>query len=285
MDLNSLCYLGLGIISIILLVYICIKSDVRQALLTFMGMVGLGYIIEAVIYNFLSSYQYYPHIIKHEPIYDSALGAIASNALTLPVTATFLAAFRKNWLWAAFAIGLYAGIECLFLELHIYKHYWWKTYYTSIGLCFYFLLAKFLYHKLNRPLEGFFHTFCLYLIISPFSGSLQFIPIMLFSNRYYELGLFTNQAKDTTAFSTIFYLCASLVYVFMVKFLPLPQWVKYSVTGLCMYGATQLLRHVGILHSLVWWDTGYYIALSLLSLLLTEYICKSLHKGPLPAKI
>jgi hypothetical protein len=284
-DLNSLCYLGLGFISIILLIYICIKSDVRQALLTFMGMVGLGYIIEAVIYNFLSSYQYYPHIIKHNPIYDSALGAIASNALTLPVTATFLAAFRKNWLWVAFTTALYAGIEWIFLELHIYKHHWWKTVYTSIGLPFYFLFAKFLYRKMRVPLKGFFHTLCLYLIISPFSGSLHFIPIMFFSNRYYELGLFANQSKDTTAFSTIFYLCASIVYVFMAKFQPLPRWGKYPVIGLCMYCATHILRRVGILHSLVWWDTWYYIVLSFLSLLFTEFISKSLHKGSFASKI
>ncbi|MEH7416191.1 hypothetical protein V7266_12980 [Neobacillus drentensis] len=285
MDLNSLCYLGLGLISMILLIYICIKSDVRLALLTFIGMVGFGYIVEAVIYNFLSSYQYFPHIIKHEPVYDSALGAIASNALTLPVTATFLAVFRKNLLWVAFMIALYAGIEWLFLELHIYKHYWWKIYFTSIGLCFYFMFAKFLYHKLNGPLKGFLHTFCLYLIISPFSGSLHFIPIMFFSNRYYEFGLFTNQAKDTTAFASIFYLSASLVYVLIAKIHPFPLWVKYSVTGLCMYSATLILSHVGILHSLVWWDIWYYIALSLLCLLFTMYISKSLYKGPLTTRI
>ncbi|MEH7093720.1 hypothetical protein [Neobacillus vireti] len=285
MDLNSLCYLGLGFISIILLIYICIKSDIRSALLTFIGMVGAGYIIEAVIYNFLSSYQYYPHIIKHDPIYDSAWGAIASNALTLPVTATFLASFHKNWLWVAFTIGLYAGIEWLFLELHIYKHYWWKTFYTSLGLPFYFLFAKFLYRKMRVPIKGFFHTFCLYLIISPFPGSLHIIPIMFFSNRYYEFGLFANQSKDTIAFSTIFYLCASVVYVFIAKFQLLPRWGKYLAIGLCMYCATLLLRRAGILHSLVWWDTWYYIALSFFSLFFTEYISKSLHKGSLASRI
>lgn len=283
-NLNSLCYLGLGFISIILLIYVCIKTGAKHALLTFMAMVGLGYMIEGVIYNFLSSYQYYPNFIKHDPIYDSAFGAIASNALTLPVSAVFLAAFRKSWLWIFMMIGLFAVIEWLFLELHIYKHNWWKIGYTSFGLFFYFLFVKFLYRKLSFPLKGFLHTFCLYLIISPFAGTLHIVPITLFNNRYYEFGLFANQSKDTIAFATLCYLCASLVYVFMGKLRILPRWVKYLATGLSMYSANLILKGAGILHSLVWWDSWYYIVLSLLSLLFTEYISKCLYKGTVQAK-
>lgn len=60
MNINSLCYLGLGFLNIIFLIYVCFKKGIRRSLLLFLAMVGVGYIIEAVIYNFLGSYQYYP---------------------------------------------------------------------------------------------------------------------------------------------------------------------------------------------------------------------------------
>ncbi|WML23993.1 hypothetical protein [Neobacillus sp. OS1-33] len=46
-----------------------------------------------------------------------------------------------------------------------------------------------------------------------------------------------------------------------------------------MYTATILLRKTGILHSQVWWDTSYYILLSIAALLFSETISKQLAKG------
>jgi hypothetical protein len=278
-NINSLCYLVLAILSIILLIYVCFKKGTRRSLLLFIAMVGFGYVIEAVIYNFLGSYQYHPKLLKHDLIYDSNLGAIASNALALPVTATFLATFHKNWLWIASFIGIFAGIEWLFLKLDIYTHNWWKIGYTSLGLPFYYIFAKILHKKIGPPIKGLIHSFCLFLMAGTFTGSFHILPIMLFSNRYYELGLFENRAKDTTAFGAIFYLCASLFYVATAKIHYIPRWLKYVVTPLCMFTITILLRKSGILHSLVWWDTWYYIFLALFALLFTETISKRLAKG------
>ncbi|MCH1624172.1 hypothetical protein [Fredinandcohnia quinoae] len=281
MNTNFLYYLGLAIISIILLIYVCYKIGVRQGLLTFFAMVGLGYLIEAVIFNLLNSYQYYPNIIKRDPIYDSTLGAIVSNALSLPVAATYLAAFRKNWVWILCTVALFAGIEWLFLRVDIYKHHWWKIGYTSMGLPFYFYSAKFLYKKMAHPLEGILHAICLFLIISPFSGSFQFTPIMIFSNRYYDFGWFMDRSRDTVAFAALFYLCSSLFYVAITRlFHHRRKWGKYILTPFTMLFANILLKKIGILHSLVWWDTSYYVLISILSVLLTEIISKNLNNGP-----
>ncbi|MEH7308434.1 hypothetical protein [Neobacillus drentensis] len=85
MSINSICYLGLGFLSGILLGYVRYKKGIKRSLLLFLAMVGLGYMIEAIIYNFLGTYQYHPKILMHDRIYDSNMGAIASNALALPV--------------------------------------------------------------------------------------------------------------------------------------------------------------------------------------------------------
>jgi hypothetical protein len=280
MDFNSYWYLGLGILSILLLVYVYIKTRSLRIFLLFVLMVGVGYIIEAVIYNFGHSYQYYPEFIKQNRIYDSNLGAIASNALALPAAATFIAVLRKNWKWIVFFICFFAGVEWLFLKLDIYKHNWWKTGYTSLGLPFYFVSAKVFYIKLSQPLKEKLHTLLLFLIISPISGTFSFLPIIFFSNRYYELGWFGNFSQDTTAFGAIYYLCASLYHVLILKIHWKRSWQKYVLTPICFYIITVILEKVGILHSQVWWDPWYYVILSVIVLKLTVIISGHLTNGP-----
>ncbi|MFP7300061.1 hypothetical protein [Neobacillus niacini] len=284
MDFNSYWYLGLGILSILLLIYVCIKTRSSRNLLLFVTMVGLGYIIEAVIYNFAHSYHYYPKLIKHDSFYDSNMGAIASNALTLPAIATHIAALRKNWTTIFLLIGLIAGIEWTFLKLNIYSHNWWKIGFTSLGLLVYFPLAKVFHQLLSNPLNGFLHSLLLFLIVGPFSGSFHIIPIMFLSNRYYELGWFAHHSQDTTAFSAIFYLSASLFYIWIAKRHWKLRWLKYVLTSLLIYCVNILLQKAGILHSLVWWDLWYYVILSVILLKLTLFFSKILSNGPPPKK-
>jgi hypothetical protein len=280
MKFNSYWYLGLGILSILLLIYVYKKSRSPRGLLLFVAMIGLGYIIETVIYNFGHSYRYYPKFISHDSFYDSNMGAIASNALALPAVATFIAVLRKNWLWTLFFISIFAGIEWTFLKLNIYSHNWWKIGYTSLGLIVFFPIAKVFYQLLSQPLKGFVHSLLLFLIIGPFSGSFHIMPIMFFSIRYYELGLFDLHSQDTTAFSALFYLTASLFYVWIAKQQWTVKWLKYVITPLMMYTVNVILEKAGILHSLVWWDTWYYVILSICLLKLTVTFSTHLSSGP-----
>lgn len=280
MDFNSYWYLGLGMLSLLLLIYVYKKSRSPRCLLLFIAIIGLGYMIETVIYNFGHSYQYYPKFISHDSFYDSNMGAIASNALALPAAATFIGTLRKNRLWILFFISIFAGIEWTFLKLNIYSHNWWKIGYTSLGLLVFFPLAKLFYQLLSRPLKGFLHSLLLFLIIGPFSGSLHIIPIMFFTIRYYELGLFDHHSQDTTAFSAIFYLTACLFYVWIAKRHWTDKWLKYVITPLLMYTVNVILQKAGILHSLVWWDTWYYVILSICLLKLTVTFSKHLSTGP-----
>jgi hypothetical protein len=280
MEYNSYWYLGLGTLSILLLIYVYLKTRSKRGLLLFISMVGLGYLIETVIYNFGHSYQYYPKLIKHDSFYDSNMGAIASNALALPVVATFIATLRKGWIWMLLFISLFAGIEWTFLKLNIYSHNWWRIIYTSLGLLVYFPLAKVFHQLLSNPLKGFLHSLFLFLIVGPFSGSFHIMPIMFLSNRYYDLGWFDSHSQDTTAFSALFYLGACLFYVWITKRQWKIKWVKYVLTPFLMYTVNVILQKGEILHSQVWWDAWYYPILSVILLKLTVSISKHLSNGP-----
>ena len=165
---NSYWYYALLILSIILFGFILFKKRNTQTLFLLLTMIGMGYIIETIIFNFLGSYEYNPNFIKHNTFYDSNLGAFVSNAFSLPVVATLIATFHLSWIWMVLFSGIFVGIEWLFLKLHIYSHNWWRLEHTGFGLPFYFAISR-VYHKwILQPSNGLKHNWLLYLIIGSF---------------------------------------------------------------------------------------------------------------------
>jgi hypothetical protein len=279
MSFNSYWYFGLSFLSLSLLAYTCIKKRNPRILLLFLAMAELAYLIEAFIYIFHQSYLYHPDIIHHNAYYDSHLGALTSNMMVIPAVATFLAAFRVSRLWTLGLIAIIAGIEWLFVKLGIYTLHWWRIEYTSLGLVFYFALAKVMYRVMLQPLKGVLHALCLYLCIAPLSGTLQFLPFMFFSNRVYRPGWFEDPAYDTSAFGVVYYLCISILFVVLVKLRWKHSWVKYLLIGAIVIGVTFGLRAAGILRSQVWWDPWIYSLFPLLLLPAAEAISKRLVSG------
>ncbi|WP_169090801.1 hypothetical protein [Paenibacillus sp. PL91] len=284
MHFNSYWYLGLGILSLLLLGYVCLKKRNKRSLMLFFFMIGLGYFIEAIIYIFLGSYQYFPKFLADEPYYDSNMGAIASNALALPSAAAFIAVFRLRWIWLFVFTGLFVGIELLFLYLHIYSHNWWRLSYTALGLPVFFATAKMLHLKLLQPLKGAIHFMILMFIIGPITGTLHILPIMLLNNRYYRPGWFVNLAHDTTAFSAVYYMCLSLLLVITVNLHWKYKWLKYVFVSAFAALVTITLNAVGLLYSLVWWDPIYYIVMPMVILKIAMEVSKRLSIGPVLRK-
>jgi hypothetical protein len=273
---NSFWYIGLGILSIIMLLYVMYRTKNYRNFLLFLMMVGTGYIIEFIIYILFGSYQYYPKIILHDPYYDSNLGAIASNLLALPVAATFIAAFQLNWIWIFSLTAYFVGIEWLFLELDIYKHNWWKLGYTAMGLPFYFSLAKWYVKWIMRPINSFTRPLILSLITGSILGTMQILPIMFFNSREYHVGWFENPSRDTTAFAYVFYVAITFLFVLVVEISWKSLILKYTLPTILILIVTMMLKHAGIVEKHVWWDQIYYTLLNFVILILTNVINQKL---------
>lgn len=284
MSHNSYWYIGLSLISLALLVYICLRKNTVQSILHFLIMVQIAYIIETVIYIYLGSYQYHPKLLKNFAFYDSNIGALTSNFLAVPVIATYLTIFQKGWVWKFVFIGLLACIEWLFVNLHIYTLFWWRIEYTSLGLPFYFIVAKRVYPYLSRPLKGWLHSLLLFLCTAPFLGTFQIIPIMVFNNRFYHPGWFTDPAHDTTAFSSIYYVFGTIMVVTSVKLRWKHGWIKLCLLTVAFCILTLVLKNSHILDSRVWWDPYYYVSFPLLIYVISKSISKRLSFGPSQAK-
>ncbi|MGI8386312.1 hypothetical protein [Robertmurraya sp. P23] len=279
MNYHSVWYIALVAASSFLFLYTYSKKRNQPVFLLLLAAIGFGYIIEGAIYNFLHSYVYYPHFITSNPTYDSNLGAIASNAFVLPVIAVFLATFRKNWRWSLFFSLMLIGIEWLFIEISIYKHNWWRNEFTFFGLLFvYFPIIKLLDRWLLNKQEGIRHFLLLFLIVSPILGTIHMLPLMFFSNRYYDLGWYDNVFQDTNAFAAIYYICSGLTITALAKWKIRYRWLKFIFLIISLFSITRFLLFTGILHIFVWWDPYLYITFPAIVLILAEKVSKILGK-------
>lgn len=276
---NSFWFLLLIFLSVALFFWTLYKKRNIQVVFLLLTMIGLAYVIETVIFNFLASYVYKPHFIENNPYYDNELGAFVSNAFAVPVIATFIAVFHLTWKWVIFFSGLFVGIEWLFIWLKIYSHNWWRLEYTGLGFIVYFFIAKVFYKWISQSLKGFKHFLIAYLIIGSISASAHVLPIVFFENRSYHPGWFTNYGQDTITFAAVFYLCASIYYYLAAKINWKRKWMIYAVTGLLMFTVNQVFIKLKLLHSLVWWDQPYYVLLSIFLVLTSKIINKELSKN------
>ncbi|NYV68619.1 hypothetical protein HYI36_25470 [Bacillus sp. Gen3] len=276
MNFNSFWYFLLLIYSVIIFMFTILKKRNIQTLLLIFAIIGFGYFIETIIFNFLGSYDYYPHIIKSPSFYDNNLGAFFSNALALPVTATFIVTLHLHWVWMILFSLFFVGVEWLFLKLHIYSHNWWTLVHTGGGIFVYFAIAKLLYQQILRRKNVFFHYLILYFIVGSISGSAHILPIIFFSNRVYHPGWFADPGRDSMALAAVFYLCASFYYCLLTVLAWKIERAKYVLTGILMYIVNLILISAGFLQSLVWWDIPYYVVLSLVLLKISIVVEKRL---------
>lgn len=246
----------------------------------FLSIAECAYLIEAVIYIFMGSYLYHPMFIKHNYYYDSHMGALTSNLFIIPVLATLVAMFHLKPIWILFIIGCLWGVEWLFVELKIYTLNWWRIPYTSSGLLLFFPLSKIIYKRILQPLKGFKHSLILFLCIGPLSGTLQYLPFMLFSSRSYLPGWYKDPSYDTSAFGIVIYIFNSILQVIIVKLPWNTAWIKYSLLEVIIIAETLFLKEVDILQSHVWWDQWFYIAYPLVIFRFASFISEKISNGP-----
>lgn len=267
-------------ISLLLLGFVCFKSKTYRSLLLFLAMTSVAYLIDSVNYTFLKCYQFYPKFTRISEFQDSNLGGMASNLLALPAAAALIAVLQLSWVWILAITGLFVGIEWLFLQLDIYRHFWWRTSYTVVCLPIYFALAKAWFPRIMRSQRGLLHFATLYLLTASLVGNVQImIPIIFLGNRMYEIGWFDDPYQDSSAFATVLWLSFTLLFVLTLR-LRWQRWLKYSVIIVFLYLAITLLQHTGIQHSYVWWDVWYCLSVTVVLLRVTEAISTRLWNGP-----
>ncbi|MFC4808151.1 hypothetical protein [Paenibacillus sp. GCM10023250] len=150
---HTVWYLLLGIASLAQLIYTLYHSENRRQTFAFyFSLVALPLYFETVVMIFLNAYVYDPDIIrdpKLNPFNDALAGNLFSQ-FGVASSAVLLIIRRKPFYWYAIVAFIYSMVEVLFVHLDIYRHHWWKTWMTFIGLLLYFAISKWLHVQFIR---------------------------------------------------------------------------------------------------------------------------------------
>ncbi|WP_226642705.1 hypothetical protein [Mesobacillus subterraneus] len=149
---NSIPFLLLAVAHVLLFIIFAKRSRQKNIWILLLSNIGMAYLFEYPVLNLFKGYTYKPLILKKR-VHDQILGAIFSQALYVPITATLLTVYSKNRYWKLGSTLIYYGIEHFFIHLKIYKAYWWKPSYTLFFMNIYFYISDWFYKELNAKKE------------------------------------------------------------------------------------------------------------------------------------
>lgn len=139
---NTIWYILLGIITILVLVIVFTKTPNRKhGLSLYLTISGITFFaFEVTILMCLKAYIYFPKIFSNQHD-DSVVGNLFSQT-SVSASALLIAVFNLNFRWQLIIAVIYGGIEELFILMGIYKQNWYRTWMTIIGLLIFFHIAK-----------------------------------------------------------------------------------------------------------------------------------------------
>ena len=142
--------------SIIITTFTLAKARNRKEVFAFyLTILGLTFIAETILFNFLKAYQYMPMVIEASPFDDGLLGNIISQT-SLTAIAVLICVLDLSFSWFIIFTSIYCFIEISFLKLGIYKQFWYRTWISFIFLIILFWSAKKIYAKLKGSHGRFF---------------------------------------------------------------------------------------------------------------------------------
>ncbi|MFJ8257277.1 hypothetical protein ACIQ4Z_08290 [Peribacillus asahii] len=180
---NSIPFWLLAVIHLGMFLLVLKRKKQKDTWILLLSNMGFAYLFEYLILNLFHGYRYKPSIMKKRT-FDSILGAIFSQAIYVPITATFLTLLNKKWSWKVGFSLFYYCIENLFLQLNIYKVYWWRPIYTLVLLNVYFNISDAFYKALSTQ-KRWAMVIAHYLAIEVVSITLAYVFAV---NRYIRFG-------------------------------------------------------------------------------------------------
>ncbi|HEY0828078.1 MAG TPA: hypothetical protein VGE40_08285 [Bacilli bacterium] len=140
---NWIPYLILVIISLVIGFFAYRKARTVRFIPFYFGIAGTVVFYEYIIFHLFKSYDYKVELLP-DPYFDSCIGAVVSNAFSVP-------AAGLGSVWIVMISLIFMGIEVLFVHYGWYENFWWKTIYTGVSLVLYFIYVKSLWNKVKYP--------------------------------------------------------------------------------------------------------------------------------------
>ncbi|MEH7438692.1 hypothetical protein V7182_14565 [Neobacillus drentensis] len=261
---NYIVYLVLLLISTILFVLSWRKAANKKLIILYLCMAGSIYYFEFVILVILKSYEYVPGIFK-DPYFDNVFGANVSDGFIVPLATVFIAVFDLSIGWIVFIVLCFIGIEELFLELNVYKQFWWKTIYTALSLPIQFALGKWVWYLIRFHSNRFIVRLgTLYFANITIQASFLYYFSAVFGVIYYRVNWFDEPTRGHIAFAAMFAFVASIFFALLVVSKASHLWKMVLIV--CGAALNVMLYKWDILYV-----SGYWV-LVILTLAQTSYL-------------
>jgi hypothetical protein len=274
---NYVSYATLVVISIVLLVCSWRKAANGALVPFYLGMVGLIYLLEYIILVQFRSYEYFPGVFRIRYL-DNILGSIVSNGYIVPAAAALVAVYDLGFWWIALITASLVGVEELFLHMGLFRHYWWKTLYTAIGLPLDFLISKWLWHAIRtRSSRPDLQLAVLYFANISLLGTFIFYLVALFHLLLFRVAWFHDPYRGHFAFFTLRLFITSLFYSWAV--VARANWLWKIVLLAALIAADAVLYVVGILEVSSRWVLGLLALFHIGELFLLIYMRRLLLHG------
>lgn len=243
---NTIWYILLGLTTVIeLVIFLCKAKDRKGTFALYLIIAGITYVMEATIYCFLQAYEYHPMLVPKSPMDDGLAGNLFSQ-FSVSATALLIAVLKlKNYWFFIFSV-IYGLIEELFLSLGIYRHNWYQTWMTMVGVLFIFWIAKKLYHSGfiygSRIRRYLFMSFGLYTLHMP---TIFWVLVLT--------GIVAPNIKilpdDMVSYALISLInLYTILIVCMVTYFYKIKWWWKSIPTAALYGAIFLADKINLFH-------------------------------------
>lgn len=211
-------YLTLSLCSIMLFIFTVKKTNHlnrRYLLPLFLALSGINYIFEYFVLVIGKAYKYSPKMFKNS-YYDNILGSNISQLFVVPTSSLIISILNLKYRWSLFFTLVISSIEILFKKKKIYRHYWWKIWYTFIGLQFFFFLAKFWRKYLIEMKSKTISILTLFLSVFVTHTTLIFYNISILKTFLFNVNWYKKRYQSSTAFGTIYTFFSSIIIVFSI---------------------------------------------------------------------
>jgi hypothetical protein len=240
---NTVWYILLSIMSAVSIVLILLKSNNRKFDIGFgLAVLGTTFHAEFSLLVAFNAYRYFPKIFN-DPFLDSVFGNYVSQisgASTVMLAIIYRIPVISNFIIAV----IYFFIDVLFVKLDVYRHLWFKSWYTFALVFISLFIANKWYHRLLNYPNPFIYYLTLYLgaralfslaIVFKYFFSIEVINIFVFDE-------FTrDQAFLIILYDSIWIIIAMIIHGLVIKwmwkgvffvFLFIIQYVLIKIAGI-----------------------------------------------------
>lgn len=269
-----LAYSALSLFGLILLAVSYWKTRRPITFGVFLAMIGVHGIAEYPVFIWGKAYKYIPGILPNE--FDSLLGSIISGVLCLPAVAVFIAVLSLNWGWIVTSAAFFCVIEELFLELNIYEHAWWSTWYTFLAVIIFNWIAKFIYQKIDGNHSRIWSYGMLILTIEAVRILGAMTIYAFIESRVYKIEWLTKAGLPSTAVNLPISIIMAVIYATLIIYTKQSVWKVIAIASIFL--ADLWMKEMQYIQAVSGWDSVYYVAVDIIAVAMGSYFGRVYNK-------